>query len=291
MFPNIAIAFEDSASTTPLTSAPVTPSSSITIMSENQPITHIVLFKYRQDISWTDFEKHFESFMALKHASLNPSTGKPLIQSLKAGKNRSWEPFSKGMTHGFVLEFANQEDLDYYLTAEPVHQAFSKAAKPLIEDSLVVDIKDGVLFGTAAEHPLAKGEGVRRGACHCEGVRWTAKLDNAEHVLCHCSTCQKLGGGPYSCNQIVPKEALKIIAGQENVGEYKYKGASGKFVHCYFCKICTSHIYHHQDVMPEKIIVRTLLLEGGESMPATAEIFGEGRLAWVQELQKGLSNA
>jgi hypothetical protein len=42
------------------------------------------------------------------------------------------------MTHGFILEFRNQEDLDYYLTEDPVHAAFSKAAGPLIEDSVVV---------------------------------------------------------------------------------------------------------------------------------------------------------
>ncbi|KAI4933087.1 hypothetical protein J4E85_003490 [Alternaria conjuncta] len=282
MFPNIADIL-DSAPITPRTSAPGTPASE-TMASDT--ITHIVLFKYREDISWMDLESHFKSFMALQHKSLNSDTGKPLIQSLKAGKNRSWEPFSKGMTHGFVLEFANQEDLDYYLTTEPVHKAFSKAAKPLIEDSLVVDIKDGVLFGSAAEHPSAKGDGVRKGTCHCESVKWTAKLENAEHVLCHCSTCQKLGGGPYSCNQIIPKEELQIVSGEENIRQYRYKGASGKFVRCYFCKVCTSHIYHHQDVMPDKIIVRTLLLEGGEDMPATAEIFGEGRLAWVQELSK-----
>jgi hypothetical protein len=58
--------------------------------------------------------------------------------SMKAGKNMSWEPFSKGMTHGFVLEFRNQEELDYYLTEDPVHAAFSKAAKPYIEDSVVI---------------------------------------------------------------------------------------------------------------------------------------------------------
>ena len=58
--------------------------------------------------------------------------------SMRAGKNMSWEPFSKGMTHGFVLEFASQEDLDYYLTEDAVHRAFSVATKPLIEDSVVV---------------------------------------------------------------------------------------------------------------------------------------------------------
>jgi hypothetical protein len=93
-----------------------------------------------------------------------------------------------------------------------------------------MDIKDGVLFGASAEHPSLKTrqEGVWRGSCHCEEVRWTAKLESAEHVLCHCETCRKLGGGPYSCNQIIPKDELSVVAGNENVGVYKYKGASGK---------------------------------------------------------------
>ena len=168
--------------------------------------------------------------MSLKSRSRHPNTGTPLIKSLKAGKNRSWEPFSKGLTHAFILEFDSQDDLDYYLTAEPVHLQFSKEAKPLIEDSVVMDIKDGVLFGPAAEHPSLKAgqEDVWRGSCHCEAVKWAAKLESAEHVLCHCDTCRKLGGGPYSCNQIIPKEGLTIFVGNENVGVYRYKGASGK---------------------------------------------------------------
>ncbi|KAG9524777.1 hypothetical protein KCU93_g6156, partial [Aureobasidium melanogenum] len=251
----------------------------------SETITHIVLFKYRPDITWSDFEKHFESFMALKTKSLNPKTGKPLIMSLKAGKNRSWEPFNKGFTHGFVFEFENQEDLDYYLTQEPVHIEFSRNAGPLIEDSCVIDIKDGILFGPPADRPLGQDE--YQGSCHCGGINWTAKLSTAEHVLCHCSTCQKLGGGPYSCNQIIPRDDLRILSGTPNV--YTYTGASGKSVRCFFCGTCTSHIYHHQDVMPDKIIVRTLLLEGGPQMPATGEIFGEGRLSWVRELQNSLS--
>lgn len=251
-----------------------------------ETITHIVLFKYKTDISWQAFEIHFEQFMDLKQKSISKKTGRPLIKSLKAGKNRSWEPYSKGMTHGFVLEFESQDELDYYLTAEPVHLEFSRNAAHLIEDSLVVDIKDGVLFGPTAKRPL--GETEYLGSCHCNSVTWTVKLGVAEHVLCHCRTCQQLGGGPYSCNQIVPKEALKILTGSPKV--YTYTGASGKSVDCFYCGNCTSHIYHHQAVMPDKIIIRTLLLNGGPEMPATAEIFGEGRLNWVKELQESLTN-
>ncbi|KAI7333550.1 hypothetical protein KC315_g4169 [Hortaea werneckii] len=249
-------------------------------------ITHIVLFKYRPEITWSDFEAHFETFQSLQTKCLHPETGKPYMLSMRMGKNRSWEPFSKGMTHAFVLEFASQEDLNYYLLQDPVHREFSRNAGPLIEDSLVVDIRDGVLFGPKAKRPLGRGE--YRGTCHCGGLEWTAKLDVAEHVLCHCQTCQKLGGGAYSCNQIIPRGELSVTKGEP--GCYTYTGASGKKVRCYFCPTCTSHVYHHQEVMPEKVIVRTLLLEGGSDMPATGEIFPEGKLAWVRDLKESMPN-
>ncbi|KAI6844756.1 hypothetical protein KC342_g123 [Hortaea werneckii] len=186
------------------------------------PITHIVLFKYRPEITWSAFEAHFEIFQSLQTKCLHPDTGKPYMLSMRMGKNRSWEPFSKGMTHAFVLEFANQGDLDYYLLHDPVHREFSRNAGPLIEDSLVVDIRDGVLFGPKAKRPLGSGE--YRGSCHCGGLEWTAKLGVAEHVLCHCQTCQKLGGGAYSCNQIIPRGDLSVTKGEPAC--YTYTGAS-----------------------------------------------------------------
>ncbi|TKA71267.1 hypothetical protein B0A55_07340 [Friedmanniomyces simplex] len=229
-------------------------------------ITHIVLFAYRPHIPWTDLEHHFAAFTALRTQCLHPSTRQPYILSLRMGKNRSWEPFSKGLTHGFVLEFASQADLDYYLTTDPVHLAFSREAGPLIEDSVVVDIQDGVLFGPVAEKPRAGRE--YRGSCHCGALEWMARLESPEHVLCHCRTCQLLGGAPYSCNQIIPREDLVMTRGEPAC--YIYIGASGKKVRCYFCPTCTSHVYHHQDAMPGKVIVRTLLLKGGKTCPRPA---------------------
>jgi hypothetical protein len=66
---------------------------------------------------------------------------------------------------------------------------------------------------------------------------------------------------------------------------------AGKSVHCYFCPTCTSHIYHHQDVAPENIIVRTLLLEGGNDLDVGGEIFPEGMLSWADDLRNALDPA
>ncbi|KAF2995582.1 hypothetical protein E8E13_004533 [Curvularia kusanoi] len=123
------------------------------------PITHIVLFKYRSTLPWSTLQDHFTSFRGLQSTCLHPSTGAPYILSLRMGQNNSWEPHSKGMTHGFVLEFASQEHLDYYLLEDPVHAAFSAKARPLIEDSVVVDIQDGVLVGAKPEKPGRRAGG------------------------------------------------------------------------------------------------------------------------------------
>lgn len=192
------------------------------------PITHIVLFKYRSDISWTTLQSHFEAFQALQQRCTHPSTGRPYILSMRMGKNNSWEPHSKGMTHAFVLEFASQEHLDYYLLQDQVHAEFSRNAHPMIEDSVVVDIRDGVLFGPSPRKRVGLG-GKWQGSCHCRGCEWEVTVELGEtlkHVLCHCDTCKRLGGGPYSCNYIVPHGALQITKGSPSV--YTYKGASGK---------------------------------------------------------------
>jgi hypothetical protein len=64
------------------------------------------------------------------------------------------------------------------------------------------DIHDSVLFGPSPPRPASKPK-TYNGSCHCGEIEWTAKLSKAEHVLCHCQTCRKLGGGPYSLNAII----------------------------------------------------------------------------------------
>lgn len=150
------------------------------------------------------------------------------MRSMRFGKNNSWEGKGKGITHVAILEFASQDDLDYYLLQDEVHAEFSRKASPLVEDVTVIDIQDGVLFGPTPQKPIGLG-GRYKGACHCRAAEWEVQVQEGEklnHVLCHCDTCKRLGGGPYSCNYIVPNGSLRITKGSPGV--YTYKGASGK---------------------------------------------------------------
>ncbi|KIW98086.1 uncharacterized protein Z519_01670 [Cladophialophora bantiana CBS 173.52] len=262
-------------------------------VSDQHRVTQIVLFRYHSSVPWTELEHHFADLTKLKSTCVKPAaTGKPYILSMSMGKNHSWENFAKGMTHCIVLEFANVEDRDFYLLEDPVHRAFSVDAAPLIEDSVVVDFVNGSLLGPG-HGPESKSDNYRsyRGACQCGLIDFYMRSPSGKpptHVICHCDTCKKISGAPYTCNYIISSEDLVISQGRERLRVYEYQGASGKNVSCYYCEKCTSHIYHVQERDPSKAIVRTLLLDCGHALGASGEIFSEGALGWARDLRAAL---
>jgi hypothetical protein len=100
----------------------------------------------------------------------------------------------------------------------------------------------------------------------------------------HCNTCKALSGSAYTLNTIIPQSDLQITKG--TLATYTYQGDSGKPVHCYYCPNCTTHVYHHQTVLGEKIVVRTVLLEGGKGFEPHAEIYGKVKMSWEPEIAK-----
>jgi len=48
------------------------------------------------------------------------------------------------MTHGFVMEFDNEEDRTYYLEKDPAHLGFVKSIGGLVTNVTVVDYVPGV---------------------------------------------------------------------------------------------------------------------------------------------------
>lgn len=48
-------------------------------------------------------------------------------------------------------------------------------------------------------------------------------------ISSHCDTCKTLSGGTFTLNQIIPKDALNVTKGGDNLGKYTYYGESGGF--------------------------------------------------------------
>lgn len=82
--------------------------------------------------------------LELKDRCLHPRSEKPYIRSSVGGLDRSIEGAQGGMTHAFVVEFASQEDRDYYVQEDPAHRAFVELMMPKLVKAQIIDFSPGV---------------------------------------------------------------------------------------------------------------------------------------------------
>jgi hypothetical protein len=94
-------------------------------------LRHVVLFKFKDTSSADEIKKVENAFRAL------PGKLK-LIKDFEWGMNTSPENLNQGLTHCFLVTFANDKDRDTYL-AHPEHQAFVEVLKPHLDKVTVID--------------------------------------------------------------------------------------------------------------------------------------------------------
>ncbi|MCJ1309061.1 hypothetical protein MMC25_002716 [Agyrium rufum] len=132
-------------------------------------IIHIVLFQFKADLPNETVQAACADMLSLKDKCVHPQSGKPYIISSTGGADNSPEghqvrkPYPRfsnismlsielnripilqgGLTHGFVVEFANEDDRKHYLEADPAHLGFVKSLADRVEQIRVVDFKKGV---------------------------------------------------------------------------------------------------------------------------------------------------
>ena len=95
------------------------------------PIQHIVCFKFKKHVSDSEIQKLKKSFISLQKKI-------PGVLSITGGQNNSSENLNKGFSHGFVITFENEHARTEYLP-NTEHQNFVSQLKPLIEDVFVID--------------------------------------------------------------------------------------------------------------------------------------------------------
>ena len=98
------------------------------------PLTHIVIFGFKDDVSKATRNEVGERFHALAKESTRGADSKPYILSIRGGKDASIERMTQGyevrsgdsrrLTFAqqvWVIEFASAEDRDYYIHDCKVH--------------------------------------------------------------------------------------------------------------------------------------------------------------------------
>jgi len=78
------------------------------------------------------------------------------------------------------------------------------------------------------------------GRCHCGEISYEAEVDPDRVVLCHCTDCQTIFGGPYRANVPVRIEAFSLVGTPKT---YVKVGDSGRSVTTAFCPTCGSSLF------------------------------------------------
>lgn len=99
--------------------------------SPEKKLRHMVMFGFKESSSEADVQGVVDAFAKL------PSQI-PTIVGFEHGLNNSPEGLNDGLTHCFLLTFADEAGRAEYLP-HPAHKAFGKTLKPHLEKVVVVD--------------------------------------------------------------------------------------------------------------------------------------------------------
>jgi|PlaIllAssembly_1097288.scaffolds.fasta_scaffold35669_2 hypothetical protein len=80
------------------------------------------------------------------------------------------------------------------------------------------------------------------GACHCGAVTFSAEVDEAKVMLCHCTDCQVLSASAFRVGAIVLRDTFAIRGPTK---EYRKIGTSGSVRIQVFCPECATGIYSY----------------------------------------------
>ena len=99
-------------------------------------IRHIVLMKCKPDAAQQDIDDMFTALAALKDSI-------PGILAFEGGENNSPENINRGYTHGFTIDFADEQAREVYLP-HPEHKKAQIPIQKVLDGSadcvLVVDL-------------------------------------------------------------------------------------------------------------------------------------------------------
>ena len=104
-----------------------------------------------------------------------------------------------------------------------------------------------------------------RGSCHCGSVKFSVKTDLSKVVQCNCSICKRKNAKM----NLVPKDAITITHGEENLTIYQFGTNIAKH---FFCKTCGIYTHHQRKSDPNGIGVNLGCLDELDSFAINSEL-------------------
>lgn len=120
------------------------------------------------------------------------------------------------------------------------------------------------------------------GRCHCGGVSFTAQIDPARVMVCHCADCQVLSGAPCRAVVIAPYDTL-VLHGQTK--SYVKVADSGNRRAQVFCPVCATPLFATAPENPTSVVIRLGCVAQRAALVPSAQIWQHSALPWLDELR------
>lgn len=121
------------------------------------------------------------------------------------------------------------------------------------------------------------------GACHCGAISYTAEVDPANSIICHCTDCQTISGAPYRVNVPVLAADLELHG---TPTRYVKIGGSGQEVITGFCGTCGAGLYSHKGEAPKFLYLRVGAVKQRAELPPQRQGFCGSAMPWSTDISR-----
>jgi len=120
-----------------------------------------------------------------------------------------------------------------------------------------------------------------QGACHCGSISFTAEIDPARVMACHCTDCQVLSGAPFRAVVAAPIETFALHGHPKR---YVKTAQSGNRRAQVFCPDCGTPLYSAAPENPTSVMLRLGCVAQRAMLKPSVHIWQHSALPWLDEL-------
>ena len=121
------------------------------------------------------------------------------------------------------------------------------------------------------------------GACHCGAISFTAEVDPARVMVCHCSDCQVLSGAPLRAVVAAPIGSFALRGEPKS---YIKVAQSGNRRAQVFCPECGTPLYATAPENPTSVVIRLGCVTQRAQLKPAVQIWAHSALPWLPQLNE-----
>ena len=119
------------------------------------------------------------------------------------------------------------------------------------------------------------------GRCHCGRIEYEARINPDYVIVCHCTDCQTISGGPYRANVPVTLENFSL-RGEPKI--YVKTADSGNRIALAFCPNCGTALYSGRETGATYLNLRLGAVKQRAELAPKAQYFCRSAMPWVFDL-------